>query len=85
LVGEFFGGGGQNRYLCGMKETLVFATNNAYKLEEAREILGERFVVKGLAEIGCHDEIPETADTIEGNAEQKARYVKEHYAIAASE
>jgi len=62
-----------------MKETLVFATNNAHKLQEAREILGERFVVKGLAEIGCHDEIPETADTIEGNAEQKARYVKEHY------
>ena len=63
-----------------MKE-LVMATNNAHKLEEVRQILGDRFLVKGLAEIGCHEDIPETADTLEGNALQKARYVHDHYGI----
>lgn len=58
---------------------IVFASNNAHKLRELREILGEDFEVLGLADIGCHDDIPETADTFEGNALLKARYVKEHY------
>lgn len=58
---------------------IVFATNNAHKLEELREILGAQFQVLSLKEIGCHEDIPETADTLEGNAEIKARYVKEHY------
>ncbi|MBQ0094715.1 MAG: non-canonical purine NTP diphosphatase [Bacteroidaceae bacterium] len=58
---------------------LVFATNNAHKLEEVRQILGERFLVRSLAEIGCNEDIPETAETFQGNALQKARYVKEHY------
>ena len=58
---------------------LVFATNNAHKLEEVRQILGERFTVHSLKEIGCTEDIPETADTFQGNALQKARYVKEHY------
>lgn len=57
------------------------ATNNAHKLEEVRQILGDRFHVKGLAEIGCHEDIPETADTLEGNALQKARYVHDHYGV----
>lgn len=57
----------------------MVATNNAHKLEEIRAIMGEEAEVLGLADIGCHDEIPETADTLAGNAEQKARYVKEHY------
>lgn len=57
------------------------ATNNAHKLEEVRQILGSRFQVKGLADIGCHEDIPETATTLEGNARQKARYVYEHYGI----
>jgi len=57
------------------------ATNNAHKLEEVRQILGDTFHVKGLAEIGCHEDIPETADTLEGNALQKARYVHEHYGV----
>ena len=61
-----------------MKE-IVFATNNSHKLEEARAILAGRFRVRSLAEIGCHDEIPETADTLEGNALIKARWVKERY------
>lgn len=58
---------------------LVFATNNAHKLEEARQILGERFTIHSLKEIGCHEDIPETGDTFQDNALQKARYVKEHY------
>lgn len=58
---------------------IVFASNNAHKLRELREILGEDFEVLGLVDIGCHDDIPETADTFEGNALLKARYVKEHY------
>lgn len=58
---------------------LVFATNNKHKLEEARAILAGRFEVVSLAEIGCHDDIPETADTLEGNALIKARWVKERY------
>lgn len=57
------------------------ATNNAHKLQEVRQILGERFQVKGLAEIGCHEDIPETSSTLEGNALQKARYVHDHYGL----
>lgn len=63
-----------------MKE-IIMATNNAHKLEEVRQILGNAYHVKGLYEIGCHEDIPETADTLEGNALQKARYVHEHYGV----
>lgn len=64
-----------------MKRTkrLVFATNNAHKLEEARQIISDGFEIVSLAEIGCHDDIPETADTLEGNALIKARWVKDRY------
>lgn len=61
------------------KRTIVFATNNAHKLDELRQIAGEGWDVKSLADIGCHDDIPETADTLEGNALIKARWVKERY------
>ena len=57
------------------------ATNNAHKLEEVRQILGEAFTVKSLSDIGCHEDIPETADTLEGNALQKARYIHENYGV----
>lgn len=60
---------------------IVFATNNQHKLAEVRQILGEHFDVVGLNDIGCHEDIPETADTLEGNAQQKAYYVKEHYGL----
>jgi len=63
-----------------MKE-LVMATNNAHKLEEVRQILGSAYTVKSLNDIGCTEDIPETADTLEGNALQKARYVREHYGV----
>ena len=42
-------------------------------------MLGDRYEIMGLADIGCHEDIPETADTIEGNARIKAEYVKQHY------
>ena len=58
---------------------IVFATNNEHKLQELREIVGHKFNILSLVQIGCHDDIPETASTIEGNAEMKARYVKQHY------
>lgn len=61
------------------KRTIVFATNNAHKLGELRGIAGEEWNIVSLAEIGCHDDIPETADTLEGNALIKARWVKERY------
>ncbi|MDR1097195.1 MAG: non-canonical purine NTP diphosphatase [Tannerella sp.] len=59
-------------------KTIVFATNNAHKLEEVRTIISDGIRIVSLADIGCHDEIPETSDTLEGNALQKAVYVKEH-------
>ncbi len=60
---------------------LIMASNNAHKLEEVQQILGENFNVKGLSDIGCNEDIPETADTLEGNALAKARYVHEHYGV----
>ncbi len=62
-----------------MKQKIVFATNNAHKLEEVAAMLGEAYEVLSLREIGCEADIPETAETFAGNAMQKARYVKEHY------
>lgn len=58
---------------------IVFATNNAHKADEIRQILKGRYNLLTLADIGCHDDIPETAETLEGNAELKARYVHERY------
>ena len=58
---------------------IVFATNNKHKLEEISAILGDRFEIVSLTEINCFDDIPETADTLEGNALQKARFVKEKF------
>ena len=60
---------------------LVFATNNAHKLEEIRAILGSKIEILSLADIGCEADIPETADTLEGNALIKARYVYDNYKI----
>lgn len=64
-----------------MKKKLVFATNNAHKLKEIRAILGNSIEILSLADIHCHADIPETADTLEGNARQKSRYVYEQYGL----
>lgn len=58
---------------------IVFATNNAHKLRELREIAGDKFEILSLKDINCFDDIPETASTLEGNALIKANYIKEHY------
>jgi len=60
---------------------LVFATRNRGKVKEIAQLLDGLFTVVGLDEIGCHEDVPETADTIEGNAIQKAEYVKAHYGV----
>lgn len=60
---------------------LVFATNNRHKLEEVRAILGNKIEVSSLNDIDCHDDIPETADTLEGNALIKARYIHEKFGV----
>ena len=57
---------------------IVFATNNQHKLEEIRAILGSSFEVVSLADIGCHEDIPETGTTLEENALQKAQYIYGH-------
>ena len=58
---------------------IVFASNNPHKLRELRELAGADMAILSLDDIGCHDDIPETADTFEGNALLKARWVKERY------
>lgn len=60
---------------------LVFATNNAHKLQEVSSILGNQIKLQSLKDIGCTAELPETSDTFEGNALQKARYIYEHYGL----
>lgn len=60
---------------------ICFATNNAHKLDEVRQILGAQFQVLSLAEIGCNEELPENQDTLEGNSEEKAMYVYQHYQV----
>lgn len=60
---------------------IVFATNNSHKLSEVSAILGAEVQILSLADIGCHEDIPETADTLEGNALQKARFVHERYGM----
>jgi XTP/dITP diphosphohydrolase len=54
---------------------LVFATNNQHKLREVREILGQEITIRSLKEMNIFEDIPETQDTLEGNAIQKARYI----------
>lgn len=60
---------------------LCFASNNEHKLAEVRQILGNQYEIVSLQEIGCHAELPEEQDTLEGNSHQKAAYVWQHYNI----
>ena len=62
-----------------MKHTLIIATNNAHKLQEIQPLISNLFDIKTLKQIGCTDDIPETADSLEGNALLKARYIFEKY------
>lgn len=60
---------------------LVFASNNKNKILEIRHQLPQDIELLSLEDIGCYDDIPETADTIEGNAILKANYVTEKYGL----
>jgi len=62
-----------------MKTKLVFATNNLNKIKEVQSMLPNSIEIMSLESIGCLEDIPETANTIEGNAIQKANYVTEKY------
>ena len=61
---------------------IVFATNNEHKLSEIRAILGSQFEVVSLADIGCHEDIPETGETLEENALMKAEYIYNKYHLS---
>ena len=63
------------------KPRLVFATRNPGKVREIAQMLSDQYEIVGLADIGCAEDIPETAPTIPGNAIQKAEYVLEHYGV----
>ena len=58
---------------------IVFATNNQHKLQEIRQILGNSIEVLSLKDINCDVDIPETGETLQENALQKARYVYDNY------
>lgn len=60
---------------------LIFATNNPHKLQEAQAIIGPEHVIKSLRELGFTEDIPETADSLEGNAEIKARTVYDKFGL----
>ena len=64
-----------------MKRKLVFATNNLHKLEEVSAILGNQIELLSLNDINCHIDISETADTLEGNALLKSRFIYENYGM----
>lgn len=64
-----------------MREKLVFATNNSYKLKEVSAILGDKVELLSLNDINCYDDITETADTLEGNALLKARYIYDKFGV----
>lgn len=61
---------------------VIFATNNSHKLSEVRLALGSDFRILGLEAIGCHEDLPETGNTLEANAHQKAAYVFEKFRTA---
>lgn len=58
---------------------MIFVTNNTHKLQEVSAMLDGKMALQSLRDIGCTDDIPETADTLEGNALMKARYIHERY------
>jgi XTP/dITP diphosphohydrolase len=62
-----------------MTHELIFATNNLHKLSEIQSIVGKNFTIKSLQEIGCTEDTPETAPTLEGNALLKAQYIYDKF------
>lgn len=64
-----------------MSRKLVFATHNAHKVDEVRAILPASVELVGLAALGCHDEIPETGETLRDNALQKVQYIHDRFGV----
>lgn len=64
-----------------MSRKLVFATHNAHKVDEVRAILPASVELVGLEALGCHDEIPETGDTLRDNALQKVQYIHDRFGV----
>src|SRR6267378_2344548 len=60
---------------------LVFATNNKHKIEEVHHLLQNKFRLLSLGDIKCDEELPETGNTLEKNASQKANYVHKKFKI----
>lgn len=60
---------------------LIFSSSNKHKIQEIQQLLGTSHQIGTLIDIGCHEEIPETQETIEGNASQKSFYVYEKYGV----
>ena len=77
LISRLYNNSKGNNVIYIMK--LVFATNNQHKLAEARQLAGDGIEILSLSDIDCHEELPETCDTIEGNSRQKAEYVYRKY------
>ncbi len=61
--------------------TLVFASNNAHKLEEIQAFLGDRFILKTLRDMNCNEDLPENHETIPENSLEKAQYLYDHYHV----
>lgn len=61
---------------------LVFASNNKNKIAEIQQLIGDKFEIVSLQDIGCTEDIPETTETIEGNAILKAQYVYDKYGLS---
>ena len=62
-------------------QQLIFATGNPHKIKEINAMLNGSFLIRSMKDIGCTEELPETQETLKGNALQKARYLKEHYCV----
>src|SRR5690606_18367030 len=60
---------------------LVFATNNAHKMAEVQSIIGDKFVLQSLSDIGCNEDISETGTTFRVNSQEKKDYLVCHYAV----
>lgn len=65
-----------------MPAAWVFATNNLHKLEEVKQAAGNQIAIRSLAEIGCTEDLPETGETLEDNARQKAEFVFQRFGVA---
>jgi XTP/dITP diphosphohydrolase len=63
-------------------KSLVFSTNNQHKLQEVQALVGDKFQLKTLKEIGCVDDIPETGTTFNANASQKSQYIFDRFHLS---